>query len=69
MSENRKDDPVKLASERVKPSIHELEKILEGEAPAIEIMPDGQIRAIGDENWVQANPKPITFQQALSSSY
>jgi hypothetical protein len=64
-------DPLELVSKRVSPSIHELEKILSSnESPPLEIMPDGQIRVVGDENWVPANPKnPITFQQAIDATY
>ena len=54
-----------------KPSIQELEAMLDREEDqAIEILPNGEIRAAGQSNWqVTGGKKPITMRENLGGEY
>lgn len=54
-----------------KPTIHELEKILDEEEDVpIEILPNGEVRAIGGSTPVECGyKKPITMREDLGGEY
>lgn len=54
-----------------KPTIHELEKILDEEEDSpIEILPNGEVRAIGGSTLVECGyKKPITMREDLGGEY
>ena len=54
-----------------KPTIHELEAILdEEEDTLIEILPNGEVRALGDSDAQElGNRKPITMREDLGGEY
>lgn len=54
-----------------KPTIHELEKILDSEEDTpVEILPNGEVRAIGgSDNVERGNRKPITMRENLGGEY
>ncbi len=54
-----------------KPTIHELEAILEEEEDVpIEILPNGEVRALGGSTSAETNfRKPVTLQEDLGGEY
>ena len=54
-----------------KPSIHELERLLESEEDTpIEILPNGEIRALrGSDATERGFKKPLTMQEDLGGEY
>ena len=54
-----------------KPTIHELEAILEAEEDSpIEILPNGEVRALGgSDNSERGYRKPITMREDLGGEY
>ena len=54
-----------------KPTIHELEAILEEEEDApIEILPNGEVRALGgSDSFERGHRKPITMREDLGGEY
>ena len=54
-----------------KPTIHELEAILEQEEDSpIEILPNGEVRALGGSDALErGNRKPITMREDLGGEY
>ena len=54
-----------------KPTIHELEAILDDEEDMpIEILPNGEVRALGGSSGTETNfRKPITMQEDLGGEY
>ena len=54
-----------------KPNIHELEKLLESEEDTpIEILPNGEIRALGGSDAVERDfKKPLTMREDLGGEY
>ena len=54
-----------------KPTIHELERLLESEEDMpIEILPNGEIRALGGSDATERGfKKPLTMQEDLGGEY
>ena len=54
-----------------KPTIHELEKLLDQEEDTpVEILPNGEVRAIGSSDSVERGyRKPITMREDLGGEY
>lgn len=54
-----------------KPTIHELEAILDEEEDSpVEILPNGEVRAVGDADAVERGyRKPITMRENLGGEY
>jgi len=53
-----------------KPTIHELEQLLENEEDVpIEILPNGEIRAMGEGSAELQGKKPITMREDLGGEY
>lgn len=54
-----------------KPTIHELEAILESEESSpIEILPNGEVRALGSSDpFESGSKKPITMREDLGGEY
>ena len=55
---------------KTKPTINELEKLLdEEENTPIEILPNGEIRALGEGSAELQGKKPITMREDLGGEY
>ena len=53
-----------------KPTVHELEAILDAEEDTpIEILPNGEIRALGTGSSELAGAKPLTMREDLGGEY
>lgn len=53
-----------------RPTIHELEAILDGEEDTpIEILPNGEIRALGKGSAELSGGKPLTMREDLGGEY
>ena len=54
-----------------KPTIHELEKILdEEEESPVEILPNGEVRAVGESDAAErGHRKPLTMREDLGGEY
>jgi hypothetical protein len=53
-----------------RPTLHELEAILDGEEDTpIEILPNGEIRALGEGSAELSGRKPLTMREDLGGEY